>query len=137
MRPLTPAQQRSYNETIFCHICSEEITNYQTEEDYMLEYEKMKEDKSLFFKRRKKYYKGPKVFITSPFTKFVLIYILLKVRNHDHWRGHFIGAAHALCNLEDKDEFKVPLVFHNASGVCQVKKKKFLILFIFSMMSIK
>lgn len=39
-----------------------------------------------------------------------------KVRDHDHWTGHFRGAAHSGCNLLYRKVKKIPLFFHNLSG---------------------
>jgi hypothetical protein len=41
-----------------------------------------------------------------------------KVRDHDHFTGKFIGAAHNSCNLKRNitKNYNVPVVFHNSKG---------------------
>ena len=38
-----------------------------------------------------------------------------KVRDHSHYTGKYIGAAHNMCNLRYKIQEEVPIVFHNGS----------------------
>ena len=38
-----------------------------------------------------------------------------KVRDHCHYTGKFIGAAHSECNLSYKVPKEIPIVFHNGS----------------------
>ena len=38
-----------------------------------------------------------------------------KVRDHCHYTGKYIGAAHNICNLRNKIPKEIPLVFHNGS----------------------
>ena len=38
-----------------------------------------------------------------------------KVRDHCHYTGKYIGAAHNICNLRYKIPKKIPIVFHNGS----------------------
>lgn len=40
----------------------------------------------------------------------------IKVRDHCHVTGKFIGAAHQLCNLNVRTSLKIPVFFHNGSG---------------------
>ena len=41
----------------------------------------------------------------------------IKVRDHCHFTGKFLGAAHNNCNLNrNYDKFKIPVFFHN--GKC-------------------
>ena len=39
-----------------------------------------------------------------------------KVRDHCHITGLFRGAAHSICNLQLKNEYKIPIFFHNMRG---------------------
>ena len=38
-----------------------------------------------------------------------------KIRDHYHYTGKFIGAAHNVCKLQYKVTKKIPIVFHNGS----------------------
>ena len=38
---------------------------------------------------------------------------LKKVRDHCHYTGSYIGAAHSRCNLERQMDTRLPIVFHN------------------------
>ena len=40
----------------------------------------------------------------------------IKVIDHDHLTGKFVGAAHQSCNLNFKEPKFIPVVFHNLSG---------------------
>ena len=40
----------------------------------------------------------------------------LKVRDHDHLNGKFLGAAHNLCNLLRKETKLIPVLSHNMTG---------------------
>ena len=40
----------------------------------------------------------------------------IKVKDHNHLTGEFVGAAHQSCNLKFKEPSFVPIVFHNLSG---------------------
>ena len=41
----------------------------------------------------------------------------IKVRDHCHFTGKFLGAAHNNCNLNrNYDKFKIPVFFHNGKG---------------------
>ena len=40
----------------------------------------------------------------------------IKVKDHNHFTGKFVGAAHQSCNLKFKEPSFVPIVFHNLSG---------------------
>lgn len=40
----------------------------------------------------------------------------LKVRDHDHVTGKFRGAAHQVCNLLLRRQYKIPVFFHNFRG---------------------
>lgn len=40
----------------------------------------------------------------------------VKVRDHDHQTGKFRNAAHQNCNLNYKEDFVIPVVFHNLTG---------------------
>ena len=42
--------------------------------------------------------------------------MLLKVRNHCHYKGKYRGAAHNACNLHYKIPENIPIVFHNGSN---------------------
>ena len=39
-----------------------------------------------------------------------------KVRDHDHITAQFLGAAHNLCNRNRRENYKIPVFFHNFSG---------------------
>ena len=39
-----------------------------------------------------------------------------KVRDHDHITTQFLGAAHNLCNRNRRENYKIPVFFHNFSG---------------------
>ena len=39
-----------------------------------------------------------------------------KVRDHCHFTGKFIGAAHKACNLKRRREYRIPVYAHNFSG---------------------
>jgi len=39
-----------------------------------------------------------------------------RVRDHCHWTGRDRGPAHSNCNLNCKEAFCIPIVFHNLSG---------------------
>ena len=39
-----------------------------------------------------------------------------KVKDHCHYSGEYIGAAHLLCNLQYKIPSYIPVVFHNLAG---------------------
>ena len=47
-------------------------------------------------------------------------YGLQKVRDHDHYTGDYIGAAHGKCNLERRTDKRLPIVFHNFRYVMQL-----------------
>ena len=38
-----------------------------------------------------------------------------KVRDHCHYTGKYSGAAHSICNLQNKTIKKIPVIFHNGS----------------------
>ena len=38
------------------------------------------------------------------------------MRDHYHLTGHFTGPVHSECNLNYKNWFYIPIVFHNLSG---------------------
>ena len=40
-----------------------------------------------------------------------------KVRDHDHWTGQYRGAAHRGCNIALRKTRKIPVFFHNLSGI--------------------
>ena len=40
----------------------------------------------------------------------------IRVRDHCHLSGRFRGPAHSECNLNYKNAFYIPIVFHNLSG---------------------
>ena len=40
----------------------------------------------------------------------------VKVKDHNHLTGEFVGAAHQSCNLAFKEPSFIPIVFHNLSG---------------------
>jgi len=40
----------------------------------------------------------------------------VKVRDHDHVTGKFRGAAHQVCNLQLRRQYKIPVFFHNFRG---------------------
>ena len=40
----------------------------------------------------------------------------IKVRDHCHFTGEFLGAAHQYCNLMRRKKFKIPIYAHNFSG---------------------
>ena len=40
---------------------------------------------------------------------------IIKYRNHCHYTGKYIGAAHNVCNLRYKVPKEIPIVFHNGS----------------------
>ena len=40
----------------------------------------------------------------------------IKAREHYHFTGEFLGAAHQYCNLIRKKKFKIPIYAHNFSG---------------------
>jgi hypothetical protein len=39
-----------------------------------------------------------------------------KVRDHDHITGHYLGAAHNVCNLNRPVRYQIPVFFHNFRG---------------------
>ena len=39
-----------------------------------------------------------------------------KVRDHDHWTGHYRGAAHSGCNIALRKTKRLPVIFHNLTG---------------------
>lgn len=39
----------------------------------------------------------------------------IKVRDHDHYTGEYIGAAHSTCNVLRHHQKKLPIYFHNGS----------------------
>jgi len=39
-----------------------------------------------------------------------------KVRDHDHITGSYRGAAHNLCNIRLRTQYKIPVFFHNFRG---------------------
>ena len=39
-----------------------------------------------------------------------------KVRDDDHITGHFLGAAHNICNLNQPVKYQIPVYFHNFRG---------------------
>ena len=41
---------------------------------------------------------------------------VLKVRDHDHFTGAYIGAAHPICNLQRRQTLEIPVFAHNFSG---------------------
>ena len=47
--------------------------------------------------------------------KKVNITFIIKVRDHCHYTGNFIAAAHNICNLRYNIPKKIPIVFHNGS----------------------
>ena len=47
--------------------------------------------------------------------KKVNITFIRKVRDHCHYTGNFIAAAHNICNLRYNTPKKIPIVFHNGS----------------------
>ena len=38
-----------------------------------------------------------------------------KVKNHCHYTGKFVGAAHSICNLRYKVPGNIPIIINNAS----------------------
>ena len=40
----------------------------------------------------------------------------IKVRDHDHLTGAYRGAAHNSCNLKLRQQYKIPVFFHNFKG---------------------
>ena len=40
----------------------------------------------------------------------------IKVRDHCHFTGKFIGATHQYCNLQRRKKYKIPIYAHNFSG---------------------
>ena len=40
-----------------------------------------------------------------------------KVRDHCHYTGEYIGAAHSICNLKYSVTKKNPIVFHNGCSM--------------------
>lgn len=57
---LTPEEQLSYNQSTTCHICRNEILSQKSLDEYDDYLEKMKEDKTLRWKRRSPENLGPK-----------------------------------------------------------------------------
>ena len=48
--------------------------------------------------------------------KFIDITKDLKVRDHDHVTGAYLGPAHNRCNLRARQTYKIPIFFHNFRG---------------------
>jgi len=48
--------------------------------------------------------------------KFIDITKELKVRDHDHVTGAYLGPAHNRCNLRARQTYKIPIFFHNFRG---------------------
>ena len=40
----------------------------------------------------------------------------LKVKNHDHYSGFFLGASHNECNLQYRIKKRIPIFFHNSKN---------------------
>ena len=41
---------------------------------------------------------------------------LMKVKDHDHYKGKYRGAAHSICNLRCKTQKDIPVAIHNGSN---------------------
>ena len=90
----------------FCQDLKEhatKITNYEKKE--MISLTKKEE---IMHNKQKVCYIGKKGFSTDDKNSF-------KVRDHCHYTGKYIGAAHDICNLRYKIPKEIPVVFHNGS----------------------
>ena len=72
-------------------------------------------DKEMSFVKSKKFVTfAKKEFSTDENDKYTFK-LYRKVRDHCHYTGKFIGAAHSICNLRYKTTKEIPIVFHNGS----------------------
>jgi hypothetical protein len=86
MEPLTKQQQEAFNNATHCHICEKPLSSNNPQ----------KRDRCHRKKCRYEY---------NP-----------RVRDHCHLTGRYRGPAHFDCNLNYKNTYVIPVVFHNLSG---------------------
>ena len=41
---------------------------------------------------------------------------VIKVRDHDHYKGNCRSAAHSICNLRYSKQVDIPVIFYNGSN---------------------
>ena len=104
---MTPPDWKSFKRSRECYLCGEEFSCQLPYKDWQNEMKNIKEERERIEEETGEqmiednddpYVKGP------------------KVRDHDHWTGTYRGAAHAVCNLKLKPNFRIPVFFHNLSG---------------------
>ena len=70
-------------------------------------------DDNKYHEKQNKYFKCDKSFCYGKKNKNFKNH--KKVRDHCHYTGKYRGAAHSICNLQNKTIKKIPVIFHNGS----------------------